>query len=81
MYRKTDSRKESETMLEKDINDIELMDSPDNAMLLKEIKELKSMLADSKMAKTDAERKAEIMAIKDTHKRLEAIKNNMELFR
>lgn len=68
-------------MLEKDINDIELMDSPDNAMLLKEIKELKTMLAGSKIAKTDAERKEEILNIKDTHKRLEAIKNNMELFR
>ena len=56
--------------------------SIDNAMLYKEIKALRAELAEVK-TNTSGERmtKEKILAIKDTHKRLKAIEENMHLFK
>lgn len=56
--------------------------SPSNAMLYKEIKALREDLAEVK-TNTSGERmtKEKIMAIKDRHKRLKAIEDNMHLFK
>lgn len=56
--------------------------SIDNAMLYREIKALRADLAEVK-TNTSGERmtKEKIMAIKDTHKRLKAIEDNMHLFK
>ena len=56
--------------------------SPSNAMLYREIKALRADLAEVK-TNTSGERitKESILAIKDTHKRLKAIEENMHLFK
>lgn len=56
--------------------------TPSNAMLYREIKGLRADLAEVK-ANTSGERitKESILAIKDTHKRLKAIEDNMHLFK
>ena len=56
--------------------------SPSNAMLYREIKALRADLAEVKN-NTSGERmtKEKILAIKDTHKRLKAIEDNMHLFK
>lgn len=55
--------------------------SPSNAILYRELKGLRSDLAEVK-ANTGGERitRESILAIKDTKKRLQAINDNMELF-
>lgn len=56
--------------------------SIDNAMLFKEIKALRADLAEVKN-NTSGERmtKEKVLAIKDRHKRLKAIEDNMHLFK
>lgn len=70
---------------EADIQEIEGIESKDSLILLKEVKALRAEVAELKNNifnnKTDAQKKAEIMQIKDTSKRLQAIRENMELFR
>lgn len=69
---------------EADIQDIENMESVDNAVLLKEIKSLReevSKLRGNLPEKTDEQKRQEIMSIKDTSKRLQAIRDNYELFK
>ena len=62
---------------------IEQAESIDNVMMFKEIKKLNDKLdsLNSKVEpKTDQERRSEILAIKDTNKRLNAIRENLYLF-
>lgn len=56
--------------------------SIDNVMLYKEIKALRADLAEVKNNTSDEHMtKEKILAIKDTHKRLKAIEENMHLFK
>ena len=62
-----------------------MIEDKDNALLLKEIKSLREELREIKIGvvkeKTDEERRAEIMSIKDDSKRLKAISENIDIFR
>lgn len=70
---------------EKDIQDFDGIENRDSVILLKEVKALRAEVAELKdtifKKKTDAQKKAEIMRIKDTSKRLQAIRENMDLFK
>lgn len=69
---------------ERDMQDIESTENNDSALLLKEIKSLREELREIKSGvvkeKTDEERKAEIMSIKNEHKRIKAIRDNLDVF-
>ena len=59
-------------------------ESKDTVMLMREIKALKAEVAELKEKrsyKTKAQRKDEILSIKDTQRRLQAIRENIDLFR
>lgn len=71
-----------------DIRDLEQVigeaENKDTILLMREIKALKAEVAELKEKrsyKTKAQKKEEILSIKDTKKRLEAISENMDLFR
>lgn len=70
---------------EKDIQDFDGIESREGAVLLKEVKALRAEVADLRdtifKKKTKIQRKAEIMKIKDTNERLQAIRDNIELFK
>lgn len=70
---------------EADIQALEGIDNTDSLILLKEVRALRAEVAELKdtifKKKTDAQKKAEIMRIKDTSKRLQAIRENMDLFK
>ena len=73
---------------DKDLQDLEQTigeaESKDTVMLMREIKALKAEVAELKEKrpyKTKAQKKEEILGIKDTKKRLEAISENLDLFR
>ena len=62
---------------------IEQTENVDSLMLFKEIKKLNDKIDDinSKVdGKSDLEKRADILAIKDTRKRQKAIEENIELF-
>ena len=68
---------------EQDKEYIEQAESIDSVMMFKEIKKLNDKLDSIKgtmQEKTDQERRSEILAIKDTNKRLNAIRENLYLF-
>lgn len=69
---------------DRDMQDIERAENNDSVLLLKEIKSLREELREIKSGvvkeKTDEERKAEIMSIKDEHKRIKAIRDNLDVF-
>lgn len=70
---------------EADIQALEGIDNTDSLILLKEVRALRAEVAELKdtifKKKTDAQKKEEIMRIKDTSKRLQAIRENMDLFK
>lgn len=70
---------------EADIKEFEGVESKDSLILLKEVKALRAEVNELKgtiiKKKSDAQKKAEIMRIKDTSKRLQAIRENMDLFK
>lgn len=67
---------------EKDLQELEGIESRDNLILLKEVKALRAEIRELKNAgKSDEQKKSEIMNIKDTSKRLKAIRENIDLFR
>lgn len=73
---------------DKDIQDLERVigeaENKDTVMLMREIKALKAEVAELKEKrsyKTKAQKKDEIMSIKDTQRRLQAIRENLDLFR
>lgn len=62
---------------------IEQTESIDSMMMFKEIKKLNDKvdgIKDGMRPKTDQEKRNEILAIKDTHLRHKAIRENLELF-
>lgn len=69
---------------ERDLKDIEQIESNDNAVLLKEIKALRAEVKELKggvvKEKSRDEKIADIMAIKSRSERLRAINENMSLF-
>ncbi len=69
---------------DKDIQDLESAENPDTVLLMREIKNLREEVAELKEKrsyKTKAQRKEEIMSIKDTNERLKTIRENLDLFR
>lgn len=70
---------------EADMKEFEGVESNDSLILLKEVKALRAEVNELKgtiiKKKSDAQKKAEIMRIKDTNKRLQAIRENMDLFK
>lgn len=70
---------------ERDIEDLEQIESKDTVLLMREVKalreELRELKGSIKKEKSPAQKKKEIMSIKDTNKRLKAISENIELFR
>lgn len=69
---------------DKDLQDLERAENPDTVLLMREIKALKAEVAelkDKRSYKTKAQRKEEIMSIKDTNERLKTIRENLDLFR
>ncbi len=71
-----------------DIQDLEQTigeaESKDTVMLMREIKALKAEVAELKEKrsyKTKAQKKEEILSIKDTNERLKTIRENIDLFR
>ena len=73
---------------DKDILDLEQTigeaESKDTVMLMREIKALKAEveeLKEKRSYKTKAQKKDEILSIKDTQRRLQAIRENIDLFR
>lgn len=69
---------------DKDIQDLERAESPDTILLMREIKNLREEVAELKEKrsyKAKAQKKEEILSIKDTKKRLDAISENIDLFR
>lgn len=73
---------------DKDIQDLEQTigeaESKDTIMLMREIKALKAEVAELKEKrsyKTKAQKKDEILSIKDRQRRLQAIRENIDLFR
>ena len=69
---------------DKDLQDLESAESPDTVLLMREIKNLREEVAELKEKrsyKTKAQKKEEIMSIKDTSKRLKANRENMDLFK
>lgn len=70
---------------EKDLQDIQDLESRDNVLLMREVKalreELRELKGSIKKEKSPAQKKKEIMSIKDTSKRLKAIRENIDLFR
>ena len=73
---------------DKDLQDLEQVigeaENKDTVLLMREIKALKAEVAELKEKrsyKTKAQKKDEIMSIKDTQRRLQAIRENIDLFR
>ena len=69
---------------DKDLQDLERAENPDTVLLMREIKNLREEVAELKEKrsyKTKAQRKEEIMSIKDTNERLKTIRENLDLFR
>lgn len=70
---------------ESDIKDFEKVESMDSAVLLREVKalreEIRELKENNRREKSPAQKKKEILSIKDTKKRLEAISENIDLFR
>lgn len=69
---------------ESDIKDFETIESKDSAMILKELKSLREevyKLRGTIPEKSASQKKDDILSIKDTSKRLQAIRENMDLFR
>lgn len=69
---------------DRDLQDLERAESPDTVLLMREIKNLReevTELKEKRSYKTKAQKKEEIMSIKDTQKRLKAIRENLDLFR
>lgn len=70
---------------EKDLQDIQDLESKDTVLLMREVKalreELRELKGSLKKEKSSAQKKKEILSIKDTNKRLKAIEQNIELFR
>lgn len=70
---------------EKDIKELESIESADNLLLLREVKALREEIRELKGSmhkdKSPARKRAEILNIKDTQKRLKAISENLELFK
>jgi len=70
---------------EKDIRELESIESTDNLLLLREVKALREEIRELKGSmnkdKSPARKRAEILNIKDTQKRLKAISENLELFK
>lgn len=59
-------------------------ESKDTVMLMREIKALKAEveeLKEKRSYKTKAQKKEEILSIKDTNERLKTIRENLDLFR
>lgn len=69
---------------DKDIEDLERAENPDTILLMREIKNLREEVAELKEKrsyKTKAQKKEEILSIKDTNERLKTIRENIDLFR
>jgi len=69
---------------DKDLQDLERAENPDTVLLMREIKNLREEVAELKEKrsyKTKAQKKDEILSIKDTQRRLQAIRENIDLFR
>lgn len=69
---------------DKDLQDLERAENPDTVLLMREIKNLREEVAElreKRSYKTKAQRKEEIMSIKDTNERLKTIRENLDLFR
>ena len=69
---------------DKDLQDLERAENPDTVLLMREIKNLREEVAelkDKRSYKTKAQKKDEILSIKDTQRRLQAIRENIDLFR
>lgn len=73
---------------DKDVQDLEQTigeaESKDTVMLMREIKALKAEveeLKEKRSYKTKAQKKEEILSIKDTNERLKTIRENLDLFR
>jgi len=69
---------------DKDIQDLERAENPDTILLMREIKNLREEVAELKEKrsyKTKAQKKEEILSIKDTNERLKTIRENIDLFR
>ena len=69
---------------DKDLQDLERAENPDTILLMRENKNLREEVAELKEKrsyKTKAQRKEEIMSIKDTNERLKTIRENLDLFR
>lgn len=69
---------------DKDVQDLERAENPDTVLLMREIKNLREEVAELKEKrsyKTKAQKKDEILSIKDTQRRLQAIRENIDLFR
>lgn len=69
---------------DKDLQDLERAENPDTILLMREIKNLREEVAElreKRSYKTKAQRKEEIMSIKDTNERLKTIRENLDLFR
>lgn len=70
---------------ESDIKDFEKVESMDSAVLLREVKalreEIRELKENNRREKSPAQKKKEILSIKDSTERLKAINNNLDLFR
>ena len=69
---------------DKDLQDLERAENPDTILLMREIKNLREEVAELKEKrsyKTKAQKKEEILSIKDTNERLKTIRENLDLFR
>lgn len=69
---------------DKDIEDLERAENPDTILLMREIKALReevTELKEKRSYKTKAQKKDEILSIKDTNERLKTIRENIDLFR
>lgn len=69
---------------EKDLQELQELENKDSIILLREVKALRAEVRELKAGRKEKsadKKKAEILSIKDTSKRLKAISENIDLFR